>query len=101
MKVDIVNFNTKDELKIVVIGVGNAGNSIVEHLLDSDIADKVKLVSVDADDNDLEASKISNKLKLNIKHPKGLDGYGPSLYRQAAIDASDEIKEMLSAYLKN
>jgi len=38
-----------DGIKIVVVGVGGGGNNMVNNLVDSDIADKVKLVVINTD----------------------------------------------------
>jgi len=52
------------KLKIVVVGVGNAGTHIVEKLLDSQIADKIKLIAVDTDKTALENSNIEHTFQL-------------------------------------
>ena len=38
-----------DGVKIVVVGVGGGGSNMVENLINSEIANKVKLVSINTD----------------------------------------------------
>jgi len=52
------------KLKIVVVGVGNAGTHMVEKLLESQIADKVKLIAVDVDKQALENSSIQQTFQF-------------------------------------
>jgi cell division protein FtsZ len=60
-----------DGVKIVVIGVGGGGSNMVESLLGTDIADKVKLVSVNTDAQALNSSKIPYKLQIGINVTDG------------------------------
>ncbi len=85
-----------DGIKIVVIGVGGGGSNMVDHLVDTDIADKVKLVSVNTDAQALDKSKVPNKIQIGKKITKGLgSGMKPEVGKAAALESYDEIKEIL------
>jgi cell division protein FtsZ len=86
-------------VKIVVVGVGGGGSNMVENLLDSDIADKVKLVSVNTDAQALKNSNIPNKLQIGerITGGKGA-GMKPEIGKASALESYDEIKEMLTNF---
>ena len=89
----------KDGVKIVVVGVGGGGSNMVENLLDSDIADKVKLVSLNTDKQALDNSNIPNKLQIGEKITAGKGaGMKPEIGKQAAMESYDEIKEMIISF---
>ncbi|SFV62629.1 Cell division protein FtsZ [hydrothermal vent metagenome] len=89
----------KNGIKIVVIGVGGGGSNMVEHLLESDIADKVKLVSINTDRQALNNSNIPNKLQIGEKITGGKGaGMKPEVGKAAAMENYNEIKEMLSKF---
>ena len=89
----------KDGVKIVVVGVGGGGSNMVENLLGSEIADKVKLVTINTDAQALNNSKIPHKLQIGERITKGKgSGMKPEIGRAAALESYDEIKEMLTSF---
>ena len=85
-----------DGVKIVVVGVGGGGSNMVENLVDSDIADKVKLVVVNTDAQALKNSKVPHKLQIGAKITEGKGaGMKPEVGKAAAQESYDEIKNML------
>ena len=85
-----------DGVKIVVVGVGGGGSNMVEHLVDSDIANKVKLVSINTDAQALGNSKIPHKLQIGKKITGGKGaGMKPDIGKAAALENYDDIKDML------
>ena len=88
-----------DGVKIVVVGVGGGGSNMVESLLSSDIADKVKLVALNTDAQALKNSNIPHKLQIgsNITAGKG-SGMKPEIGKAAALESYEEIKEVLSTF---
>jgi len=95
-KFTVTEQTTTDDVKIVVIGVGGGGSNMVEHLLESDIADKVKLVSVNTDRQALDNSNIPNKLQIGEKITGGKGaGMKPEVGKAAAMENYNEIKDML------
>ena len=88
-----------DGVKIVVVGVGGGGSNMVDNLVDSDIADKVKLVAVNTDAQALKNSKVPHKLQIGgeITDGKGA-GMKPEVGKAAALESYDEIKEILQDF---
>ena len=85
-----------DGVKIVVVGVGGGGSNMVEHLVDTDIADKVKLVVINTDTQALKNSKVPHKLQIGEKITAGKGaGMNPQVGKAAALESYDDIKDML------
>jgi cell division protein FtsZ len=86
-------------VKIVVVGVGGGGGNMVNSLLHSDIADKVKLVIINTDAQALKDSKVPYKLQIGSKITSGKGaGMNPEIGRAAALESYDEIKDMLTKF---
>ena len=88
-----------DGIKIVVVGVGGGGGNMVDNLINSDIADKVKLVAVNTDAQALNNSKVPYKLQIgsDITDGKGA-GMKPEIGKAAALESYDDIKDMLMKF---
>ncbi len=85
-----------DGVKIVVVGVGGGGSNMVDNLVDSDIADKVKLVVVNTDAQALKNSKVAHKLQIGEKITGGKGaGMKPEVGKTAALESYDDIKKIL------
>jgi len=88
-----------DGVKIVVVGVGGGGSNMVDHLVDSDIADKVKLVVVNTDAQALKNSQVPHKLQIGEKITGGKGaGMKPEVGKAVALESYDDIKEMLKDF---
>ena len=86
-----------DGVKIVVVGVGGGGSNMVDHLVNTHIADKVKLVSINTDAQALGKSNAPHKLQIGKKITKGLgSGMKPEVGKAAALESYDEIKKILT-----
>jgi len=86
-------------VKIVVIGVGGGGSNMVDNLVHSDIADKVKLVAINTDAQALKNSKVPHKLQIGKKATDGKGaGMNPKVGKAAALESYDEIKEILQDF---
>jgi len=88
-----------DGVKIVVIGVGGGGSNMVSNLVDSNIADKVKLVVLNTDIQALKNSKVPHKLQIGkeITDGKGA-GMNPEIGKAAALENYDDIKDMIMKF---
>lgn len=88
-----------NDVKIVVVGVGGGGSNMVDNLVNSDIADKVKLVAVNTDVQALNNSKVPHKLQIgsDITGGKGA-GMKPEIGKAAALESYDDIKDMLMKF---
>ena len=88
-----------DGIKIVVVGVGGGGGNMVDNLVESDIANKVKLVAINTDAQALKNSKVPHKLQIGkeITDGKGA-GMKPEIGKAAALESYDEIKDILNKF---
>lgn len=83
--------------KIVVVGVGGAGSNMLQELISTEIAEKIKLVAMNTDAQALEKSDAPYKLQIGKILTKGLgSGMKPEVGKASAIESYDEIKELLS-----
>ena len=81
---------------IKVIGVGGGGSNAVEHMLAEHI-DGVEFICANTDAQALRKSKAKTLLQLGAQMTKGLGaGADPEIGRQAAIEDSDRIRELLA-----
>ena len=86
-------------VKIVVVGVGGGGSNMVDNLVDSEIADKVKLVVVNTDAQALKNSKVPHKLQIGEKITDGKGaGMKPEVGKAAALESCDAIKDALTTF---
>jgi len=91
-----------DGVKIVVVGVGGGGSNMVDNLVDSDIADKVKLVAINTDAQALKNSKVPHKLQIGKKITDGKGaGMKPEIGKAAALESYAEIKDVLMIFEKD
>lgn len=81
--------------KIVVVGVGGAGNNTVTRLMNDDIRN-VATIAVNTDAQDLFYCKAHKKLLIGKKLTGGLGaGNDPEIGEAAAIESEEEIKSIL------
>ena len=81
--------------KIVVVGVGGAGNNTVTRLMNDNVKN-VATVAVNTDAQDLFYCKAHKKLLIGKKLTGGLGaGNDPEIGEAAAIESEEEIKEIL------
>ena len=80
---------------IKVIGVGGGGGNAVQHMMTSKF-EHVEFVCANTDAQALENGSVTNTLQLGGDFTKGLGaGADPAIGRQAALDDTDRITEML------
>ena len=95
---EIINFDLPPERSsiIKVIGVGGGGNNAVNHMYHKGIKD-VNFVVCNTDAQALQNSPVTVKLQLGEALTEGRGAGGkPEVGRQAALESSDSIKEILS-----
>lgn len=91
---DLDNFEAA--AKIVVIGVGGAGNNAVNRMIDEEIAN-VDFYVANTDKQVLATSKSMNRIILGSDITGGLGAGGnPEVGRQAAESSADDIREIVS-----
>lgn len=88
--VEIVNTQT-DNAKIIVIGVGGAGNNAVNRMVEEGIT-SVDLIGVNTDKVDLDLCKAPTLIQIGEKLTKGLGaGAKPEIGQKAAEESAEEI----------
>ncbi|MGN0363824.1 MAG: cell division protein FtsZ [Bilifractor sp.] len=81
--------------KIVVIGVGGAGNNAVNRMVDESIGG-VEFVGINTDKQALTLCKAPTVLQIGEKVTKGLGaGAKPEVGQKAAEESADEIKKLV------
>ena len=84
---------SSSEIGVKVIGVGGAGANVLDRMA-LEGSDDAELVTLNTDVRALSTSVSSDKIQLGTTLLKGMGtGGDPSLGRQAAIEAADEIRE--------
>ncbi|MBQ1316481.1 MAG: cell division protein FtsZ [Lachnospiraceae bacterium] len=82
--------------KIVVIGVGGAGNNAVNRMVEETIGG-VEFVGVNSDKQALQMCKAPVVLQIGEKVTKGLGcGAKPEVGEQAAKESTDELREVMA-----
>lgn len=90
---DLDNF--EPAAKIVVIGVGGAGNNAVNRMIDEEISN-VEFYVANTDKQALATSKSSNRIILGESLTGGLGAGGePEMGEQAAEASADDIREIV------
>ena len=81
--------------KIIVVGVGGAGNNAVNRMVDEDITG-VEFIGVNTDQMDLKRCKAPTLLQIGEKLTKGLGaGAKPEVGQKAAEESAEDIKSAL------
>ena len=81
--------------KIIVVGVGGAGNNAVNRMVDEGIAG-VEFIGVNTDKQALQSSKASTSMPIGEKLTKGLGcGGKPEIGTKAAEESAEEITAAL------
>ena len=81
--------------RIVVIGVGGAGNNAVNRMIDENIQN-VQFYVMNTDKQALASSKAPHRICLGSETTHGLGaGADPAVGEKAALESKDEIKEIV------
>src|SRR3990167_7833366 len=79
---------------IKVIGVGGAGNNIVNSMIDSNVIN-IDFIVANTDAQALQYSKTDKKVQLGVKLTRGLgSGANPEIGRRAAEEDLDKVMSM-------
>lgn len=88
---EIKSNDAESAAKIIVIGVGGAGNNAVNRMIDENI-DGVEFVGVNTDKQALQLCKAPKLLQIGEKLTKGLGaGAKPEIGEKAAEESADDI----------
>ena len=93
--IEITNREAADVARILVIGVGGAGNNAIEGMIDDDIRG-VEYIAVNTDAQVLNKCKAEKCIQIGEKLTRGLGaGSDPEIGAQAAEESSEEIAAVL------
>ncbi len=93
---EITSNEAESEARIIVVGVGGAGNNAVNRMVDESIGG-VEFVGVNTDRQALALCKAPTVVQIGEKVTKGLGaGARPEVGEQAAEESAEEIKQTLS-----
>lgn len=92
---EIRSNETDGAARIIVVGVGGAGNNAVNRMIDETITG-VEFIGVNTDKQALQLCKAPKLLQIGEKLTKGLGaGAKPEVGEKAAEESSEDIKESL------
>ena len=92
---EIVVPENESSARIIVVGVGGAGNNAVNRMIDEDVAG-VEFIGVNTDKQALTLCKAPNPMQIGEKLTKGLGaGAKPEIGEKAAEESADEIQNAL------
>lgn len=93
---EIKTNDTEFSARIIVVGVGGAGNNAVNRMIDEQI-DGVEFIGVNTDKQALQLCKATKLLQIGEKLTKGLGaGAKPEVGQKAAEESTDEITNALT-----
>lgn len=94
--IEIMSSETGTNARIIVVGVGGAGNNAVNRMVDEAI-EGVELIGINTDHQALETSKAPLTIQIGEKLTKGLGaGAKPEIGQKAAEESIEEIKQALT-----
>ena len=92
---EITTNEAESAARIIVVGVGGAGNNAVNRMVDEAIGG-VEFVGINTDKQALNMCKAPTVVQIGEKVTKGLGaGAKPEVGEQAATESTDEIKQVL------
>ena len=92
---EIMSNETESAAKIIVIGVGGAGNNAVNRMVEDTIAG-VEFIGVNTDKQALLMCKAPTTIQIGEKVTKGLGaGAKPEVGQQAAEESAEEIRQAI------
>ncbi len=92
---EIMSNEAEAAAKIIVIGVGGAGNNAVNRMVDETIAG-VEFIGINTDKQALDMCRAPHTIQIGEKVTKGLGaGAKPQVGQQAAEESSEEIKQAI------
>ena len=92
--IGLENINNEEE-KIIVVGVGGAGNNAVDRMVESGASD-IDFIAINTDRQALNKSLAQKTIVIGEKSTRGLGAGGnPEKGRLAAEESKDEISEAI------
>lgn len=92
---EIISNDAESAAKIIVVGVGGAGNNAVNRMIEEDISG-VEFVGVNTDKQALTSCRAPKLIQIGEKLTKGLGaGAKPEVGEKAAEETADQLEEAL------
>ena len=92
---EIKTNDSQSEAKIIVVGVGGAGNNAVNRMIEENIGG-VEFISINTDKQALQTCKATTALQIGEKLTKGLGaGAQPEVGQKAAEESAEEIAQVI------
>ena len=92
---EIMSNETESAARIIVVGVGGAGNNAVNRMVEDTIGG-VEFIGINADKQALTLCKAPTTIQIGEKVTKGLGaGAKPEIGQQAAEESAEEIRQAL------
>ena len=92
---EIMSNETESAAKIIVIGVGGAGNNAVNRMVEDTIAG-VEFIAINTDKQALLMCKAPTTIQIGEKVTKGLGaGAKPEVGQQAAEESTEDIRQAI------
>ena len=92
---EIMMNDAESAARIIVIGVGGAGNNAVNRMIDEQIGG-VEFIGINTDRQALQLCKAERTIQIGEKLTKGLGaGAKPEIGEKAAEESIEEIKEAI------
>ena len=97
---EIMSNEELTQAKILVVGVGGAGNNAVNRMVDEAI-EGVQLIGINTDKQALDLCKAATRVQIGEKLTKGLGAGAKPEIGQAAVDENrEELTELLRSASK-
>ena len=91
---EIKSNDEKTPARILVIGVGGAGNNAVNRMIDENV-EGVELIAINTDKQILSQSRATTKIQIGEKLTKGLAGAKPEIGASAVEENREEITDIM------
>ena len=92
---EIIENESNLSAKIIVIGVGGAGNNAVNRMIDENISG-VEFIGINTDSQALQFCKAPTAIQIGEKLTKGLGaGAQPEVGQKAAEESIEEVKQLM------
>ena len=92
---EIKSNDERTPARILVIGVGGAGNNAVNRMIDENV-EGVELIAINTDKQALSLSRATTKIQIGEKLTKGLGaGASPDIGQAAAEESKEELTDII------
>jgi cell division protein FtsZ len=92
---EVIQDEKKSSARLIVIGVGGAGNNAINRIVDDNISG-IELIGANTDAQDLQSCKAPTLIQIGEKLTKGLGAGGqPEVGEKAAEESSEDISSAI------